>query len=142
CEAAEKEFQRAIALYPDYAFAHMWYGHCLACMGRLEEGLAENRRALQLDPLSPATNTCYEASLWLLRDWDGCIDHCRSALEVNPGYSNVRWMLANALQSKGSHEEAIHERQRNVDAAPGSVMFLAELGSSYAAAGMRSEALR
>ena len=32
CAAAGKEFQRAIALYPDYAFAHMWYGLCLAYM--------------------------------------------------------------------------------------------------------------
>ena len=140
--AAEKEFQRAIALYPDYAFAHMWYGHCLAHMGRLEEGLAENRRALQLDPLSPIVNLCYEGVLWFLRDWDGCIDHCRSVLEFNPDYSIVRWMLANALESKGSHEDAIRERQRLVENAPGNVMFLATLGSSYAAAGMRSEALR
>jgi hypothetical protein len=53
---ATEEFQRAIALYPDYMFAHMWYGQCLACMGRLEEGLAENRRALQLDPVSLAAH--------------------------------------------------------------------------------------
>ena len=72
--AAEKEFQRAIALYPDYAFAHMWYGHCLTSMGRLEEALAENRRALQLDPLCPISHMCYEAVIWLLRDWDRCID--------------------------------------------------------------------
>jgi tetratricopeptide (TPR) repeat protein len=51
-------------------------------------------------------------------------------------------MLANALQSKGSHEEAIRERQRVLDAAPGNVLFLAALGGSYAAAGMRSEAIR
>jgi TolB-like protein/Tfp pilus assembly protein PilF len=142
CAAAEKEFQRAIALYPVYEFAHMWYGHCLVCMGRLEEALAENRRALQLDPLSPIAHVCYEAVIWFLRDWDRCIDHCRSALEINPESPIVRWMLANALQSKGSHEEAIREQQRAVNAAPGSAMFLADLGSFYAAAGMRSEALR
>jgi tetratricopeptide (TPR) repeat protein len=140
-DAAEKEFQRAIALYPDYVFAHMWYGHCLSCMGRLDEALAESRRALQLDPLSLIAHVTYEAMLWFLRDWDGCIDHCRSALDINPHYLGVRWMLANALQSKGSHEEAIRERQRLVDAAPGSVLFLVELGSSYAVAGMRSDAL-
>jgi len=140
-DAAEKEFQRAIALYPDYVFAHMWYGHCLSCMGRLDEALAESRRALQLDPLSLIAHVTYEAMLWFLRDWDGCIDQCRSALDINPHYLGVRWMLANTLQSKGSYEEAIRERQRLVDAAPGSVMFLAELGSAYAVAGMRSDAL-
>jgi TolB-like protein/Flp pilus assembly protein TadD len=139
--ASEKEFQRAIALYPDYSFAHMWYGHCLACMGRLDEALVENRRALQLDPLSLIAHVCYVAVIWFLRDLDRCIDHCRSALDINPDYAGLRWMLANALQTKGCHEEAIRERQRIVDARPGSVMFLAQLGVSYAAAGMRSEAL-
>jgi len=111
-------------------------------MGRLEEALAESRRALQLEPLSQIVHVCYVAVLWFRRDWDRCIDHCRKALDINPNYAGVRWMLASALQGKGSHEEAIRERQRVVDAAPGSVMSLAELGDSYAAAGMRREALR
>src|SRR6266568_8792048 len=94
--AAEDEFQRAIDLYPDYAYAHMWYGRCLACMRWLGEGLAENRRALQLDPLSLIAHVCYEGGIWFLRDWDRCIDHCSGALEINPDYSGVRSMLANA----------------------------------------------
>jgi tetratricopeptide (TPR) repeat protein len=140
--AAEEEFQRAIALYPDYAFAHMWYGLCLMAMGRLEEALVECRRALQLDPLYPIAHMSYAAVFWFLRDWDRCIDQCRRGLDINPGYSHIRWMLANVLQTKGCHEEAIRERRGILDAAPGSVMSLAELGSSYAAAGMKSEALR
>ena len=78
----------------------------------------------------------------MLRDWDRSIDACRRGLDINPGYTHIRWMLANALQAKDCHEEAIRERQGILDAAPGSIMSLAELGSSYAAAGMRSEALR
>jgi tetratricopeptide (TPR) repeat protein len=48
---AEKEFQRAIALNPDYVMAHPWYGWTLANTGRFEESIAEARRALELDPL-------------------------------------------------------------------------------------------
>ena len=100
------------------------------------------------EPTSAPTRSTLADSACLLRGgdlvpprWDRCIDQCRSALEINPASSVVHWMLANALQSNGSHDEAICERQRIVDAAPGTVMFLAELGSSYAAAGMRSDAL-
>jgi len=138
---AEKEFQQAIALYPDYAFAHMWYGLCLCCVDRLEEALAHGRRGLQLDHLSPIVNMCYAFVIWILRDWDRCIYQCRRALDINPDFLTLRWMLANALQAKSCHEEAIRERQRVVDAS-GSTLFLAELGSSYAAAGKRTEALR
>jgi adenylate cyclase len=52
------EFQRAIALNPNYATAHQWYGrHPLAALGRFDEAIAEGKRAVELDPLSPVINT-------------------------------------------------------------------------------------
>jgi tetratricopeptide (TPR) repeat protein len=48
------EFQRAIALNPNYATAHHWYGNgLLLALGRFEEAIAEGKRAIELDPLSP-----------------------------------------------------------------------------------------
>ena len=55
-QAREREFQRAIELNPSYATAHQWYGVALGSMGRLEEAIAESKRALELDPLSLITN--------------------------------------------------------------------------------------
>src|SRR6185369_12513799 len=49
--ASEKEFRRAIVLDPNYAAAHHWYSHCLLPLGRIEESLAESKRALDLEPL-------------------------------------------------------------------------------------------
>jgi len=52
---AEREFQRAIALNPNYAQAHQWYGYrVLRAMGR-QNWVAEVKRAGELDPLSPVT---------------------------------------------------------------------------------------
>ena len=56
-QEAEKEFKRAIALNPNYATAHLWYGDYLDRMGRFEEGLLEYNRARELEPLSLAINT-------------------------------------------------------------------------------------
>src|SRR6185436_13098379 len=52
--AAEREFQRAIALNPSYATAHEWYGLFLAAAGRFDEARRQERRAQELDPLSTA----------------------------------------------------------------------------------------
>jgi tetratricopeptide (TPR) repeat protein len=49
----ESEFHRAFALNPNYAFAHDQFGVGLALQGRLDEALAEGKRAIELDPLSP-----------------------------------------------------------------------------------------
>jgi TolB-like protein len=50
-QTAEKEYQRAIALNPNYSTAHHWYAEHLAWRGRFDEALAESERARQLDPL-------------------------------------------------------------------------------------------
>ena len=50
--AAEREFRRAIELNPNSFLAHELYGWNLVSLGRLDEGIAESRRAQEIDPLS------------------------------------------------------------------------------------------
>lgn len=55
---AERAFRRAIELNPNNALAHLGLGiSVLVLQGRFDEGLAEVRRAVILDPLSPYTST-------------------------------------------------------------------------------------
>jgi serine/threonine-protein kinase len=51
--ACEREFRKAIALNPNYAFAHDQFGMALGFVGRFDEAVAEGKRAAELDPLSP-----------------------------------------------------------------------------------------
>ena len=50
--SAESEYKKAIALDPNYATAHHWYGLLLTALGRSDEALAELRRAAEIDPFS------------------------------------------------------------------------------------------
>jgi TolB-like protein/Tfp pilus assembly protein PilF/predicted Ser/Thr protein kinase len=52
-EGCEKEYRRAIALNPSYAFAHDQFALALAFQGRFDESIAESRRAAELDPQNP-----------------------------------------------------------------------------------------
>jgi TolB-like protein/Tfp pilus assembly protein PilF len=139
---AEHHFQRAIELNPGYATAHQWYAHCLGYSYRLDQSLERVRLALDLDPLSLNVNTTYVGVLWFQRKFDRAIEQCQKILELAPNFAILRWLLANLLQAKGLHEQAIAERRWAVEASGGASLFLAELGDSYAAAGNRSEALR
>ncbi len=51
---SEAEFRRAIAINPNYAFAHDQFGLVLSILGRFDEAIAEGKKAMTLDPLSPA----------------------------------------------------------------------------------------
>src|SRR5438874_10847462 len=68
--AAEREFRRAIELNPSLANAHFFYSHCLASHGRLDEALAEARRAHELDPLNAQVATALPWALYAARRYD------------------------------------------------------------------------
>src|SRR5262249_30472777 len=56
--AAEREFLRAIELDPRNPTAHYFYGFAvLAPIGRIDEGIAELKKSLEVDPLAVIVNT-------------------------------------------------------------------------------------
>jgi TolB-like protein/Tfp pilus assembly protein PilF/class 3 adenylate cyclase len=104
------EFQRAIALNPNYATAHQWYGrHPLTALGRFDEAIAEGKRAVELDPLSPIINTDLGQTLFNARRYDEAIAQLRKTLEIDPTFYYAHYTLGMALQLKGDVPTAIAE---------------------------------
>jgi TolB-like protein/Tfp pilus assembly protein PilF len=104
------EFQRAIALNPNYATAHQWYGrHPLTALGRFDEAIAEGKRAVELDPLSPVINTDLGQTLFNARRHDEAIAQLRKTLEIDPTFYYAHYSLGMALQLKGDVPTAIAE---------------------------------
>ena len=91
---SEKEFRRAIELDPDCAPAHQWCGVlCLMPQGRLKEAETAIRRALDLDPLSPAINTSLGHAYYVQGRHDDAIAYLEKALETDPRFYLAHWWL-------------------------------------------------
>lgn len=104
------EFQRAIALNPNYATAHHWYGNGpLLALGRFEEAIAEGKRAVELDPFSPIINADLGMDLFCARRYDQAITQLRKTLEIDPTFYYAHYFLGMALQLKGNLPAAIAE---------------------------------
>src|SRR5512133_108598 len=104
------EFQRAIALNPNYATAHHWYGfNPHSTLGRFDEAIAESKRAVELDPLSPVINSDLGSNLMVARRYDEAIAQLRKTLEIDPTFSLAHGALGEALQFKGDLPGAIAE---------------------------------
>jgi TolB-like protein/Tfp pilus assembly protein PilF len=104
------EFQRAIALDPNYATAHHWYGNGpLLALGRFEEAIAEGKRAVELDPFSPIINADLGQNLFCARRYDEAIAQLRKTLEIDPTFYYAHYNLGMALQLKGDLPAAIAE---------------------------------
>jgi DNA-binding winged helix-turn-helix (wHTH) protein/tetratricopeptide (TPR) repeat protein/TolB-like protein len=112
--AAEQEFQRAIALEPNYATAHHWYALDLASMGRLDQSLYEIRKAEELDPLSPMIATNVGWVLYLQRHYPEAELAFRKVLEMDPNFVRVHTRLGITLMTEKKYKEAIAELQTSL----------------------------
>jgi TolB-like protein/DNA-binding winged helix-turn-helix (wHTH) protein len=158
---AEREFRQAIELNPNYSIVHHWYAHLLMQQGRVQESLAEARRAQELDPLSLFINNGLARQYYLSHQYDQSIAQCQKALEIDSGYVPARIQLGLALEEKGMVGEAISQFEQARDQAaryavtgevgsksPDSItagrvdlpVVHAMLGHAYAKAGRRSDA--
>ncbi|MBO0696647.1 MAG: tetratricopeptide repeat protein, partial [Verrucomicrobia bacterium] len=106
------EFQRAIALNPNYATAHHWYVNPLLALGRFDEAIAEGKRAIELDPFSPIINADLGVNLFCARRYDEAIAQLRKTLEIDPTFYYAHYNLGVALQLKGDLPAAIAEYRK------------------------------
>jgi TolB-like protein/Tfp pilus assembly protein PilF len=91
---AEKEFQRALALNPNYALAHHWHGNLyLSPLGRHAEAIAELKRAQELDPLSLIVKTDLGFAYFFARQYDAAFSEYQKVLAVNPSFAPAHWVL-------------------------------------------------
>ncbi|HET7450462.1 MAG TPA: protein kinase [Gaiellaceae bacterium] len=139
---AEREFARALALDPNYATGHQWYGDYLIGRGRAEEGSRELRRAQELDPLSPVIGSELGWSLYILRRYDEAVTQLRQTLELNPDFALAHLWLGMSLLGKGMQADAIRELRRGVDLGGRNPEDVATLGYAHAVAGDRRAARR
>jgi len=110
---ANREFQRAIELNPNYAIAHQQYGNItLSALGRFEDAIAEGKRAVELDPLSLVINTDLGSNYCYARRYDEAIAQLRKTLEMDPGFYIAHVVLGQALDAKGARDAAIVEYQK------------------------------
>src|SRR5256886_2151683 len=110
---ANREFQRAIELNPNYAIARQQYGNnTLSALGRFNDAIAEGRRAVELDPLSLVINTDLGVDYYYVRRYDEAIAPLRKTLEMDPSYYFAYVTLGQALEMKCASESAISDDQK------------------------------
>jgi TolB-like protein/Flp pilus assembly protein TadD len=139
---AEKEYQRAIKLTPNYPTAHHWYGNTyLSRTGRHDEALAEMKRAEELDPLSLIIRADFAESYLFARRYDEGIEQLLKTIEMDQTFQYAHWQLGMVYEMKGSFPEAIAEylKARQLYDDP---YVLGLLGHAYAMSGKRDEALK
>jgi TolB-like protein/DNA-binding winged helix-turn-helix (wHTH) protein/Tfp pilus assembly protein PilF len=137
-DAADREFNRAIALAPSYSCAHEDRASFLAMIGRRAEALAEIAKIDQLDYSFSAGQT--EISVYAqLRDYPSLIEASKRALLLDPNDWFQHYHLGVGYEGTGKIQEAISEYQKAM-AASGDARNAVALAHAYSVSGKQAEA--
>jgi tetratricopeptide (TPR) repeat protein len=131
-DGAEQVYKRAIDLNPNFATARHWHGFYLGMLGRIDEALAELRRAQVLNPLSMVIRTHVGLMLYQARRYDEAIEQLAQTLEMEPDFAAAHYFLGGAYEQKGMYEEAGTHLQRALMVSPGSPDKVGALGHAHA----------
>ena len=106
---AEREFLRALELNPKYLQARDWYAlfYLQFAAGRLEEGVAQARQALDCDPLSSYANTLFGYTCAGAGKYTPGVQACERAVELDSESFIARWAHHFTLHLSGRFEEAV-----------------------------------
>jgi len=139
---SEAEFKHALQLNPGYANAHHWYAHFLLASGRQDEALAESKRALNLDQLSPIINVHLAWHYIYTRQYDQALDQLRKTLELDPNYSLANWYLGWVYEQQGKYAEALQAMRKAQQLLRSNTALVADIGHVYAMSGDSSAAMK
>jgi tetratricopeptide (TPR) repeat protein len=111
---AQKEFLTALELNPNSAYAHLFYSNCyLAPIGRMSEAIAENQRALELDPLSLPINNFMGMTYMFAENYEKAYQQFPHTIAMDPTFPLAHQYFSWLLVTMRKYEESIEENQKS-----------------------------
>ena len=118
---------------PNCATAHQWYAFLLVQSGRMDEGIIEMKKAMELSPLSLRIQVDVGRAYFWARQYDKAISQYKEALELNSNFPPAHSLLGLAYLKKGNNENAITELKKGMELGKSTISMW--LGYAYALAG-------
>jgi TolB-like protein/DNA-binding winged helix-turn-helix (wHTH) protein/Tfp pilus assembly protein PilF len=140
-QGAEREFNAAIAIDPNYAVAYQYYGYALFAMARGEEGLVAMKHAAELDPVSPSVQTSLAWGYYLLRRHEA-VDQCKRVLELYPDFVPAHQLLGLVYAQANADKQSMAELNQAETLEKDSAITPILLDYELARTGKRADASR
>lgn len=118
-DGAAHEFEKAIALEPDYSLAHAQLAIAYWLQGLDTKAPVHVEKAMALDPTIAEAHAAAGVLSWNGEDFQGALRHLEKAIQINPSYADAYTWMANILEfSLGRYAEAYAMRKKVVQLDP------------------------
>jgi TolB-like protein/Tfp pilus assembly protein PilF len=129
-EKGEKEFLTALSLNPNDAMSRIYLGHLLMHLQRIDESVAQGKRAVELDPFNPLILALHGVVLSSAGNWKGAYEVTKKALEIEPNHFFAAGVMEFVAMKLGMTEEAIHAASTYLGFDSETEIALLEIGSN------------
>jgi adenylate cyclase len=111
---AEGEFLKALELNPNSPNAHLFYSNCfLMPMGRKAQAIAENKRAVEIDPLSLPINNFMGMTYMFAGDEGNAYWQFQHTIAMDPSFPLAHDYFSWLLMTMGRYEDGIKEHEQS-----------------------------
>ncbi len=128
---AEREYQAALALAPEFAEVHMNLGLVYQLENRSPEAMTEFRRALKIKPGLAGANFFLGVNYCKLGEGAKAIPYLKAALRAEPNRPDTWLWLATAQEISGQLQAEVVTLHKGLDLQPKDIDLLYLLGSTY-----------
>jgi adenylate cyclase len=141
-EEAQREFLRALELNPKYLQARAWYAYFYLQLaeGRMEEGVAHAKLALESDPLSSYAQGMVGFTCGCARRYEEAVQACERAIEIDSESLVAHQAHHWALHLSRRFEEAVAAAELGLSISGRSPMVMASLCATFAEWGKPEDA--
>jgi Flp pilus assembly protein TadD len=139
---AQREYQKAIELSPEYATAYHWYAWLLSTTGRPAEAIESIRRARDLDPVSAVIHSRVGLFLYYAGRYEEAVEEARKSIQMDPTFAWGYNSLGSALLYLRRYDEAVTALEKGLSLSQNGVIEIGYLGHAYGVAGRKQDARR
>lgn len=139
--AAIELIDKALAINPIMADAHLWRGMALHRLERFDEAAASYRAVLRLNPQHVDALNNLGALLTTRGDYAGAVDLHRRAIGLKPDRAHAHYSMGVAFDRMGRYDEAIEAYRRAIRHKPDYLDAYINLGVALTTQRRAAEAL-
>jgi tetratricopeptide (TPR) repeat protein len=137
-QATARYLERAMELNPNKPMVHYHYGWLLMVSNKVDEAIAEFKKAIEIDPIDPTfMSNLAGFYIWIGR-YKEALPEVTRTFELDPNNVMGLWALGSAYAEMGRYNEAIEAHKKGIAVSPD---FEHGLGIAYARAGQKDKAL-
>jgi tetratricopeptide (TPR) repeat protein len=113
-DAAERSCKRAIELDPNNSRAHEIYSRYLVTRGRIDEGIAEIKTAIDIEPTLRFNQRWYGDCLMFARRYAESVAQLKRVIAMDENFATTYFFLWQTLAMQGNYDEAFEWRMKSL----------------------------